>query len=119
MTDLPSFPVDDATLSAVEHALGGSLTFDRPADADPDDDGPWRIGADYSLSQLLDFLAGISHHPDAEAIHMRLVDPGDSTRPGWEGAPVYVDDRVHYSEHDLIRALVGEIRRLRAEARRD
>jgi hypothetical protein len=111
MTDtLPPFPVDDATLLAVEHALGASLTFDRPDHAlnNPDDEGPWVFGADYTLSELLDFIGG-THDPGVSADEnpalTRLEDVGD--------VPCYVDSRVHYSEHCLIRALIAEVRRLR------
>lgn len=45
---LPSFPVDDVTLAALEHALGASMTFVNGE--------PSIVGADYDLHQLLDFL---------------------------------------------------------------
>jgi hypothetical protein len=107
---LPPFPVDDATLLAVEHALGGALTYDRPADADPDDDGPWLTGADYSLATLLDFLAGAQGR-DPNAV---VLVEGNPTLPGWAGAEVIEDTRLHYSDHDVIRALIAEVRRLRS-----
>jgi hypothetical protein len=47
---LPSFPVDDVTLAAIEHALGGALEMR--------DDLPVLVGADFSLDTLLDFLSG-------------------------------------------------------------
>lgn len=108
MSDLPAFPVDDATLLAIEHSLDAALTFERPESADLDDEGPWLAGADYSLARLLDFLAGTTgDDPDAE-----VLDPGDL----WtDDARVVFDSRTHYSEHDLIRALVTEVRRLRDE----
>ena len=107
---LPPFPVDDATLLAVEHALGGALTYDRPDDnADFEDEGPWLVGASYSLATLLDFLAGCTGRDPNE----ELIRPGDPERPGYEGAEVVYDTRPHYSEHDLIRALIAEVRRLR------
>lgn len=112
---LPTFPVDDATLLAVEHALGAALTYDRPDDVDEDDHGPWLTGADYSLSTLLDFLAGtIGPDPDGEVVDLGEDVPPDA--PLWEqirGARVVVDSRAHYGERDLIRALIGEVRRLR------
>lgn len=107
--DLPDFPVDDATLLAVEHALGGALTFDRPDDAAPDDEGPWLVGADYSLSTLLDFLAGCTGRDPNE----ELIKAADPSLPGYAGAEIVYDTRIHYSEHDLIRALINEVRRLR------
>jgi hypothetical protein len=102
MSDLPAFPVDDVTLAAVEHALGGALS-------DADDEGPWLVGADYSLDRLLDFMAGATgRDPDEE-----LIWEGDPDRPGWEGAQIVYDTRPHYHQHDIIRALIAEVRRLR------
>lgn len=101
------FPVDDATLLAIEHALGGVLTFDRPDDAAEDDDGPWLVGADYSLHTLLDFLAGCSGRDPNEELMGHTAD----------GTPIYYDTRIHFSEHDLIKALIREIRALREAAR--
>lgn len=120
---LPPFPVDDATLIAVEHALGGALTLDRPPDADPDDAGPWLVGADYSLSALLDFLAGTTgRDPNEELLQAgrdeSTLPEWERGRGGWQDAEIVYDTRVHYSEHDLIRALISEVRRLRAEATR-
>lgn len=97
---LPTFPVDDAMLDSIEHALGGTLTLERPEDADPDDDGPWLIGADYSLHQLLDFIAG---HDEENLIHL-----GDSG-----GIPTYEYPFPLYHPNDVIRALITEVRRLR------
>ena len=118
MADLPEFPVDDVTLLAVEHAMQGALTFDRPDDADPDDAGPWRVGADYGLPDLLDMLAGTRDPADLPAEeNPALVREGETP----DGTPVYYDVRQHYGEHDVIRALIAEVRRLRemvpAEAR--
>lgn len=103
------FPVDDATLLAVEHALGGALTFERPDSAPLDDEGPWLVGADYSLAGLLDFLAGCTGRDPNEVV-LREADP---TLPGFMGAEIVEDTRTHYSEHDVIRALIAEVRRLR------
>ena len=107
---LPSFPVDDITLNNVEHALGGAL--DRDPDADPDDDFPFKlVGAEFSLDQLLDFMAGTTGRDlDEELIH-----PGILDLPGWAGAEVVYDMRIHYHTHDVIRALIAEVRRLRSE----
>lgn len=83
MTDsLPPFPVDDSTLMALEHAMRGVLTFERPDDClDFNDDGPWLIDSEFSVMTLLVFLSGC----------------------------VGKD----YSEHDVIQALINEVRRLR------
>jgi hypothetical protein len=118
--DLSEFPTDDATLLAIEHALGGMLTYDRPDDA-KDDGGPWLIGADYSLATLLDFLAGAAGRDPNELIQAAR---DESDLPEWErgrdwsAAEIVYDTRPHYSERDLIAALVAEIRRLRALAAR-
>lgn len=75
---LPSFPTDDMTLSALEHALTSS----------------------YTVTDLLDFLAGcVGEDPNEE----------------WIDAGIVYDTRIHYHEHDVIRALITEIRRLRGE----
>lgn len=114
METLPPFPVDDATLIAVEHALGYSLTID-------DDGNPVSSGAaDYSLSDLCDFMAGCVGDDPNEI----LIDPGrdESDLPEWErgrdwsSAKIVEDTRIHYSEHDVIRSLIAEVRRLREEA---
>jgi hypothetical protein len=88
---LPSFPVDDVMLDAVEHALGGAYTVDP--------DGTHRlVGAAYSLSHLLDFLAG--YEPEA-------------TVPLSDGPIVEYVGGVLYRPDDIIRALIAEVRRLR------
>lgn len=100
---MKSFPVDDLTLDALEHALGGAY--------DVDEDGTHHlVGADYSLDQFLDFVAGIDP-TDASAVE--VLDPGDPTESGWAGAPVYIDNRPHYHPNDVIRSLIAEVRRLR------
>lgn len=104
------FPVDDATLLALEHSMKGALTFDRP-DGAPDDGGPWLVGADYSFHQLLDFLAGCTGE-DPNAV---VIDPGDAMWNDIRGARIVYDTRIHYSEFDVIRALIKEVRRLRDE----
>jgi len=96
---LPPFPVDDVTLAAVEHALGGSLTYEG--------DELVRVGADYSLWDLLDFMAGATgEDPDQEVLHR-----------DWDGTPdLVVDHRQHYTPNDIIAALIAEVRRLRGVA---
>lgn len=111
MDTLPDFPVDDLTLDAIEHSLGYCLTIDD--EGNPVSDG----SADYSLDTLLDFLAGTIGRDPNEI----LISPGrdESDLPEWErgrdwsSAEIVEDTRIHYSKHDLIRALVAEIRRLR------
>ncbi len=113
---LPPFPVDDATLSAVEHALGGSLSMD--AEDGGSLDAPVRVGADYGLHELLDFLAGCTgregmYRVDSDGEPMT---PEQAERDDALGLPqTWIDERPHYSEHDLIQALIDEVRRLRGD----
>lgn len=58
------------------------------------------IGGESTLPQFLDFMSG--------------YDPDRSTMVGEvEGEPIYEYWDQHYSEHDVIRALIAEIRRQR------
>jgi hypothetical protein len=101
---LPSFPVDDVILDAVEHALGGVYTYDDgDGHALPQGLGPRLIKADYSLSQLMDFLAG--------------YDEKKSIQTGYIGqTPLYeYTGGQLYCERDIIAALIVEVRRLRAK----
>lgn len=120
---LPPFPVDDATLLAVEHALAGMLTFDRPEGSDHADSGPYLVGAGYSLGTLLDFLAGTTGRDPNEELIQAGRDETDLPEwergRDWSSAEVVYDTRPHYSEHDLIRALITEVRRLRMEGASD
>lgn len=118
--ELGPFPLDDVTLDAIEHSLGYCLTFDGENGEQLDQ--PRGIGADYSLSTLLDFLSGALGRDPNEV----LISPGrdESDLPEWErgrnwaNAEIVEDTRVHYTERDLIRALIGEVRSLR-ESRAD
>lgn len=100
---LPAFPVDDVTLAAIEHALGGAYTVDT------DEDGHHThrlVGADYSLHDLLDFLSGydpsqVIPATDADGYEM----PGVTEYPG-----------VLYHVNDIIKALIAEVRRLRTDS---
>ena len=93
MTDLGPIPLDDTALDSIDHALNAVFTVD--------DTGKHHIqGAEYSLSQLLDFWSG--------------YDPADGILDSYiDGIPVYLHEKPSYHEHDLIRALVAEVRRLR------
>jgi hypothetical protein len=111
--ELPPFPVDDITLDAVEHALGYSLTLDE-------NDRPVSSGAaDYSLSTLLDFMAGCVGRDPNEIVICEAREESDLPEwergRDWSNAAVVEDTRIHYSEHDLIRAFIGEVRTLRAQ----
>jgi hypothetical protein len=94
---LPSFPVDEATLAAVEHALQGSWTVDK-------DGNHTLVGAEFTLQRVLDLAAGINRNDDFEHLHPV------SDR-------VYVDDRVQYTPNDIISALITETRRLREHSK--
>lgn len=85
---LGPFPVDDATLGALEHALDATLTFT------PDGE-PVVVGAEYSLGRLLEWLSGPSEV---------LEDPE---------TPLVTRVQPAYSTSDALRALIGEVRRLR------
>lgn len=120
-TELPPFPTDDTTLLAVEHALGYCLTYEGE-DGEPLDD-PRGIGADYSLHTLLDFLSGTRDDPDGVVTliagdpEKAALDEALGIRGGPFGmgpnTPIYEDPRQHYTEHDIVRALIAEVRRLR------
>ncbi len=105
---LPPFPTDDAMLDAIEHSLDYRLEHDQEA-ADAGDEFPFKgAGADYPLSRLLDFTAGTLDHDDPRVVTL-LEDE-------WiGGVETTVDYREHYTEKDVIRALIGEVRRLRGD----
>lgn len=86
---LPDFPVDDGTLNLLEDSLNGSFTVDA--------DGTHHlVGADFTVSDLLDFLSG---YDEAK------LETGEN---GWEEYP---DPLYHIN--DVVRALIAEVRRLR------
>lgn len=97
---LPPFPVDDATLLALEHALGAALYYDEEGDLAI-------LGADYTVPGLLDFLSG--YDPTKVEVLMDGIVPGIDEPEVVEyiGGPLYTRDCV-------IRALIAEIRRLRS-----
>lgn len=95
---ISDFPVDEVTLAALEHAMGGAFTID--------DDGNHQIaGAEFSVQQLYDFLAGIDRTNDT--MLELLSDPADPE------TPIYFDPRPQYHHSDVIRSLITEVRRLR------
>jgi hypothetical protein len=85
--NLPPFPVDDATLDLLEHAL------DPRSHGDPEaaSSGVW------PLLRMMSELAG----SDTEAVEEEH-----------DGVRVMRDP--HYHDHDVLRALIAEVRRLRA-----
>lgn len=90
---LPPFPVDDFTLDQLEHAMGGSFTIDEAGEHQ-------LVGADFSMSALLDFLSG--YDPSQE----KLLEDGPIPVYEYTGGPLYTRDCV-------IQALIDEVRRLR------
>lgn len=100
LVELPPFPTDDVTLAAVSHALGGSLTFEGASE-----DGPRLVGADYSLSKLLEFLSGYD-----ESLCRPLLNEYDQPVADWVEYPGPIDH-----VHDVIAALIAEVLRLRSE----
>lgn len=104
---LGSFPVDDSALNAIKDAL-------NTAYGDVQEDGTHElVGGDFTLDQLLRFYSG---YDESRSI---LIQEADPSREGWAGAAVYQHLDPQYSEHDLIRALVEEIERLRKKYEHD
>lgn len=101
---LPDFPVDDATLLAVEHALNACLARDG---VDDDGNDNWKIiGADYDLAKLLEFLSGYDKSKEVPYVDEDGHEVPDFIE--YKGGPVYHPD-------DVIRSLIAEVRRLRME----
>lgn len=114
MSELPTFPIDDSTLLAVEHALDFGLSFEDDNGTPLDE--PRGVGADYSLHTLMDFLAGVSGDDGRVLISDdRQADEARGLLGLNGGIPVYYDGRVTYQERDIIRALITEVRRLRGD----
>lgn len=93
--ELPPFPVDDGTLDLISTAI---------------DPGP--EAARSSLGDLLILLSEMGGSDTSAVAH--VVEPGDEWDPGIDGAEIVMMRDPCYHDHDLIRALVAEIRRLRA-----
>ncbi len=99
---LPPFPVDDQTLDLLMTAIN-----------------PWSHGDPGSeMSSVGNFLVFMSElgGSDTSAVE-EVLDPGDHNIPGLAGASVSVMRDPQYHEHDVMTAMVEEIRRLRAELR--
>jgi len=104
---LPPFPVDDFTLDQLEHALNTCVEVT--------DEGPWkRIGGDFTLSDYLHFLSGYDPERRTFIGYIGGVPGADNLFDG-NAIPAYESWDPSYSEHDVIRALVAEIRRLRGQ----
>lgn len=99
---LPDFPTDPMTLDMVEASLDYCLTVDEETGehvpVDPDV---------ASLGDLCSFLSGTTTDPLGLIEHHGVVDtifgPAEMT----------VDPRPTYTERDIIRSLINEVRRLR------
>ncbi len=96
---LPPFPVDDATLGLIEAAL------DPRGHGDPD-------ATSSAMGPLLTMLSQLGGS-DPQAVE-EVLDEGDPDVPGLAGAPIVMMRDQHYHDHDVIGALVREVRRLRA-----
>lgn len=101
---LGPIPLDNEALDAIEHALGAVYTFDDHDQAlGLADSEPILTGADYTLDQLLRFWSGADP-----------VEAGELA--GYAGdSPIYTSHKPCYSERDLLKALIAEVRRLRAK----
>lgn len=88
------FPVDESTLMAVEHALGGSLEYDE------DKDDFYVVGAEYSFPTLMEFLSGVTEDDYVEEFDTDFGEFITCTKP-------------LFHQDDIIEALIAEVRRLR------
>jgi hypothetical protein len=101
MTDLPPFPLDDDVLDRLEEAIGtcyGAMRGDGTHEL---------VGGEFTLSALLDFYSGYDES--------KLIDLGTAPDPMGFGHDVQwteYPDPV-YTERDVMRALIREVRRLR------
>ncbi len=91
-----TFPVDEIALANLKHALNGSYTLG-------DDGDPVLIGADFTVDSLLKFYSGYSSENE---IFDGFVG----------GIETYTYAGIVLSEHDIIRALIAEIERLRGDS---
>lgn len=106
---LPPFPTDEFTLDQLEHALNTCVDSPMQFPFTDEPDGPTEprklVGGEFTLSQFLDFMSG--------------YDPKRSTLTGYAGdIPIYTGWDQHYSERDVIRALIGRVRELEAQVRK-
>lgn len=104
---LPPFPVDDFTLDQLEHALGTCL-------GDMGEDGNHElVGGEFTMSKFLQFMSG---YDDERQTLIGYTDTLPGTDIPIDGAvPIYEHWDEAYTEHCVIRALIAEVRRLRAQ----
>jgi hypothetical protein len=82
-----SFPVDDHVLTLLEDAMRGGFEVDP--------DGTHRlVGAEFTVNKLLDFYSGYNPENVVNEVYLGTL----------------------YTKDDVIRALIAEVRRLRALA---
>ena len=89
MTKLDTFPTHDLALSQLEHALNGTYEVDEVGNHT-------LVNAEFTLEQLLLFYSG--------------YDPALVVE---ETPEIDLYPREIYSTHDVIHALIGEVRRCR------
>lgn len=96
-------PLDDDGLQRLEDSMAGAWAFD-------DDGNRYLKGGDFTLHQLLEWY---SEYDPALLISegSRDIDLGFGPM---EDVECFTYPNPVYSEHDLIRALIKEVRRLRA-----
>lgn len=104
MTDtLPPFPLNDDVLDRLTEALNTCYGAQR-------EDGTHElVGGDFTLSQLLDFYSGYDRTKEVD-LGMGLDPMGFGQEVQWTEYPEPV-----YSDRDVMRALIDEVRRLRQE----
>lgn len=95
---MSDFPVDESTLNNIKHALGARLD-------DIGDGNPVVVGADFTLSRLLEFYSG---YDPATNVPLGMVD----TPMGYMEAEEVQGEM--YTVNDVISALISEIERLRS-----
>jgi hypothetical protein len=94
MTSLPPFPVDDSTLDLLTTAL------------DP--------GPDSERTSVADLLNLLSEMGGSDTTAVDSIEWGDPLGMG-ESVEIHHMRDPQYTEHDVIRALVTEVRRLLAD----
>jgi hypothetical protein len=97
---LPPFPIDDLTLVLILDALDTCLTYDGPDGERLDE--PHRINGAFGLHELMDFYSGYDE--------TKLVPEDDNDI---RSIPMFTYPDELYTEHDIIRALIAEVRRCR------
>lgn len=95
---MSDFPVDESTLNNIKHALGARLD-------DIGDGNPVVVGADFTLSRLLEFYSG--YDPSTN------VSLGEMDTPFGRGEVDEVQGEM-YTVNDVLSALIAEVERLRS-----